>query len=309
MSELHELLDGGIWRIPLPMPSGPQWVNVYLLPCPGGWMLIDTGMPTPETWDVLTSALADIGVAPEDLRHILLTHMHPDHCGLAPRLREMSGAEVWLHPADAALLRSLTSSSEFPDQLEAAMQEASTPASLRAAVRESLRRFASILPAMEPDRLLEEGTAIESWVGPLEVIHTPGHSPGHCCLYAPRQRLLFSSDHVIEDITPHVGWLPGRDMLGEYLASLSRLAGFDVERILPAHGFPFNGLAEWAAATRGVHEKRMASIEEHLADGARTADDLVRRLWPRDLRPFDYQMALTTVLACREHAARRMRNS
>jgi glyoxylase-like metal-dependent hydrolase (beta-lactamase superfamily II) len=221
----------------------------------------------------------------------------------------MSGAEVWLHPADAGLLRNLTSGAGFPDQLEAAMEASGTPASLRAAVRDSLRRFTSILPAMEPDRLLEEGVALESWVGPLEVIHTPGHSPGHCCLYAPRQRLLFSSDHVIENITPHVGWLPGRDMLGEYLASLERLANLDVERILPAHGFPFSGLAEWAAATRGVHQKRMASIEEHLADGARTADDLVRRLWPRDLHPFDYQMAFTAVLACREHAARRMRNS
>lgn len=291
------------------MPSGPSWVNVYLLPCPGGWMLIDTGMPTPETWDALAAAFADIGVAPESLRHIVLTHMHPDHCGLAPRLQELSGAEIWLHPADAELLKSFTTTTEFQDRLEAAMLEGGTAASMRAAVSEAMRRFAAVLPTLTPDRLLEDGATLDSWAGPLEVLHTPGHSPGHCCLYARGQRLLFSSDHVIEDITPHAGWLPGRDMLGEYLASLERLAALDVERILPADGFPFSGLAGWAASTRRVHEKRLAAIEEHLADGARTADDLVRRLWPRNLRPFEYQMALTTVLACREHAARRLRNS
>lgn len=291
------------------MASGPSWVNVYLLPCPGGWMLIDTGMPTQESWDALVSALAGIGVAPENLRHILLTHLHPDHCGLAPRLRELSGAEVWLHASDAALLVSFTTTSEYHDHIDRAMQEAGTPASLRAGVATAMRRFAAVLPAIQPDRLLEDGLSIESWVGPLEVVHTPGHSPGHCCLYARQQRLLLSSDHVIEGITPHTGWLPGRDMLGEYLGSLTRLARLEVDKILPGHGLPFGDLAGWAASTRRVHERRLAAIEEHLADGARTADDLVRRLWPREMRPFEYQMALTTVLACREHAARRMRNS
>lgn len=272
-------------------------------------MLVDTGMPGEETWAALGGALAEIGVSPESLRHIVLTHMHPDHCGLALQLKEISGAELWMHAEDALLLRSLTTSNEIQDHLEAAMREAGTPASLRSAVGEALRRFAAILPAMEPDRLLEHGAELDSWAGTLEVIHTPGHTPGHCCLYARRHRLLISSDHVIEDITPHAGWLPGRDMLGEYLASLARVEALDVERILPAHGFAFAGLGEWAASTRAVLERRLRSIEEHLADGARTADDLVRRLWPRDLRPFEYQMALTTVLAAREHAARRMRIS
>jgi glyoxylase-like metal-dependent hydrolase (beta-lactamase superfamily II) len=272
-------------------------------------MLIDTGMPGEPTWDALSGAMAEIGVAPESLRHIVLTHMHPDHCGLAPRLRDLCGAEVWMHAEDVALLKSLTETSEIPDQLETAMQEAGTPASLRAAVGEALRRFAAVLPSMEPDRLLADGVVLDSWVGPLEVIHTPGHTPGHCCLYARERKLLISSDHVIEDITPHAGWLPGRDMLGDYLASLARVERLEVERILPAHGFTFTGLGEWTASTRAVLERRLRSIEEHLADGARTSDDLVRRLWPRDLRPFEYQMALTTVLASREHAARRMRIS
>ena len=272
-------------------------------------MLIDTGMPTTEAWDALTQSLAEIGVAPDKLRHIVLTHMHPDHCGLVLRLRELSGAMVWLHAEDAALLDKLRSTTHYRDAIEAALREAGTPAPLRSAVVQAHDRFVSVLPAMTPDRLLEDGLALESWAGPLEVIHTPGHSPGHCCLFAPEPRVLISSDHILEDITPHVGWLPGEDMLGRYFQSLDRVAALDAARILPAHGFPFTGLAERADQTRRAHQQRLIEIKEHLQDGARTADDLVRRLWPRDLRPFEYLLALTTVVACREHAARQLRIS
>ncbi len=291
----------------MPMMFGPPWINVYLLPCPGGWMLIDTGMSSEESYSTLSLALAETGVAPEHLRHIVLTHMHPDHCGLALQLRDISGAEVWMHRADADLLTQLKTTDRTRDQLETAMREAGTPPAMRNAVLESHARVSHLFPALSLDHFLEDGLALESWVGPLEVVWTPGHSPGHCCLYARDARLLFSSDHVIEDITPHVGWMPGEDMLGLYLQSLDRLEPFDVERILPAHGLPFTGLSGWIAQTRNFHARRLEEIDGHLKDGARTADDLVRRLWPRDLRPLDYQLAVTEVLAYLEHARRKSR--
>jgi glyoxylase-like metal-dependent hydrolase (beta-lactamase superfamily II) len=272
-------------------------------------MLIDTGMPTTAAWDALTRSLAEIGVVPESLRHIVLTHMHPDHCGLVPRLRDLSSAEVWLHPEDAELLDKLSSTTHYRDAIEEALLEAGTPAPLRSAVLQAHDRFVSVLPAFTPARLLEDGLALESRAGPLQVIHTPGHSPGHCCLFAPESRVLISSDHILEDITPHVGWLPEEDMLGRCFQSLDRVAALDARRILPAHGFPFTGLAKRAVQIRRAHQKRLNEIEEHLQDGARTADDLVRRLWPRDLRPFEYHLALTTILACREHTARQLRIS
>jgi len=289
------------------MPFGPPWVNVYLLPCPDGWMLIDTGLASPECHSALTSAMVESGVAPEHLKHIVLTHMHPDHCGLAPQLRDRSGATVWMHRADADLLMQLKTTTRTLEQLDAGMREAGTPLALRNTVLQNYERVSQIFPALSPDQYLEDGMQLESWVGPLEVVWTPGHSPGHCCLYAREAKLLFSSDHVIEDITPHVGWMPGEDMLAQYLNSLDRLEKLDVERILPAHGMPFSGLREWSEQTRNHHAKRLEEIEGHLQDGARTADDLVRRLWPRELRPLDYQLAVTEVLAYLEHAVRNFR--
>jgi glyoxylase-like metal-dependent hydrolase (beta-lactamase superfamily II) len=267
-------------------------------------MLIDTGANSADSFGHLARVMSEVGVEPTSLKHIVLTHLHSDHCGLAAQLRDMSGATVWMHRADADLLMQLKTSREHFDMLEAAMREAGTPDSLRGSVLAAYDRLLATFPTLSPNAYLEDGAELESWLGPLQVVWTPGHSPGLCCLYNPTHRYLFSSDHVIEDITPHVGWLAGEDMLGDYLDSLDRLDPLDVQLILPAHGATFSGLREWTAATREHHQGRSREIEQHQRDGLLLADDLVRRLWPRELRPLDYQLALTEVLAHLEHARR-----
>ena len=207
----------------------------------------------------------------------------------------MSGATVWMHRADADLLMQLKTSRLHFETLDSVMREAGTPDPLRAAVLASYDRLMATFPALSPNCYLEDGAELDSWIGPLQVVWTPGHSPGLCCLYNPNYRYLFSSDHVIEDITPHVGWLAGEDMLGDYLTSLDRLDPLAVDLILPAHGAPFSGLRDWTAATREHHQGRTREIEQHQRDGLLLTDDLVRRLWPRELRPLDYQLALTEV--------------
>lgn len=309
MAHPAELLDGGVWRIPLTLPFGPPTANVYLLPCPDGWMLIDAGANTDDNWTDLTAAMSDAGVAPGQLRHIVVTHLHPDHCGLAARLRDASGATVWMHQADAEMLLHLTGSRRPQELLEEAMKQAGTPDSFRPAVLNSYDRLLRTFPALSPDAYLEDGAKLESWLGPLEVVWTPGHAPGLCCLHAAEFGYLFSSDHVIEDITPHVGWLPEpdgsvEDTLGQYLASLDRLDTLQVEKILPAHGAPFQGLQAWTARTREHHATRAGDIARFQSDGADVADDLIKLLWPRELRPMEYQLALTSVLAYLEHGRR-----
>ncbi|MBI5085252.1 MAG: MBL fold metallo-hydrolase [Acidobacteria bacterium] len=302
-----ELLDGGVWRIPLTMSFGPPYINVYLSPCPEGWMLIDAGMPTAQAFDELASALAEIGVEPSGLRHIVATHLHPDHCGLAPRLRDLSGAKIWMHRADADLLLKLKSTRESQEILAKAMEEAQTPQALRGPVLATYEKLLAAFPALSPDAYLEDGLELESWLGPLRVLHTPGHAPGHCCLWAAQFGYLFSGDHVIEEISPHIGWLPGEDALGSYLDSLDRLDALEVEKILPSHGVPFESLREWTARAREHHAGRAAEILRLQQDGADCVDDIIRRLWPRELRPLDYKLALTEVLAHLEHIRRRVR--
>lgn len=95
-----------MWSIPVPMPDNPlRYVLVYLLEVPGGVVLVGAGWNTEEAWTALVAGLAAAGYEPTDVQGVLVTHIHPDHYGLAGRVHEASGAWVALHPHDEALLR------------------------------------------------------------------------------------------------------------------------------------------------------------------------------------------------------------
>jgi glyoxylase-like metal-dependent hydrolase (beta-lactamase superfamily II) len=114
----------------------------------------------------------------------------------------------------------------------------------------------------------------------LEVIWTPGHSPGLLCLFDASNRVLISSDHVLADITPHVGlhFDQARDPLREYLESLERVGRLDVDVVLPGHGKPFGELVGRVEAIAGHHRDRCAEIRTVMTAGRQTAAQIARRL-------------------------------
>jgi glyoxylase-like metal-dependent hydrolase (beta-lactamase superfamily II) len=283
----------GLWRIHVPMPGDHGHVSVFLVATRFGWMLLDAGVRTPEARAALARGLEETGVAPVRIHSILLTHRHLDHAGLAAELRESTGAPVFMHPADAALIGA-------PPALEAALESSGAPAGLRQAVIEQAARMSGLYPSFTPDRGLEEGMSFESELGAIEVIHTPGHSPGHCSLFAPAAGILLSGDAAIRDVRPYVGWQPGRDSFGEMLATLGRLAALPPVRVVPSHGPEFTGLPAWAASARAHYEKRLRKVER-LHRAGLSPHEIVCRVWRREWSPFGYRLALMSVLACLAH--------
>jgi len=290
-----ELIEPGLWRIPLPMPSGPAFVNVYLARSEDGWILIDTGFGVPGVLDELAAGLAYAGIAPADLRQILLTHVHPDHGGNAPQLAAMSGAPIRLHPADAELLEWILRPGSAARMGERLLAAGAEPDKVAESVEACARLFA-LFPPLDGALPLVPGESFETVLGPLEVIHTPGHSPGHVCFHLQDRRVLISGDTVLDGIFPNVGVVDGHDCFGEFLDTLGRLQTVPEPRILPSHGLPFEGLHAWCARTNAEALKRLRRVGK-LRDEGLTAAAITRRLWDRDLRPFDLQLAITTVLA------------
>jgi glyoxylase-like metal-dependent hydrolase (beta-lactamase superfamily II) len=158
---------------------------------------------------------------------------------------------------------------------------------------------------LSPDRLLRGGETIATAHGLLEVVWTPGHSPGHVCLYDRERRVLISGDHILEHISPNIGWQPEHDALGEFLSSLDRIAALDVDLVLPSHGAPFRGHREWVRNTQQHHAERCAKIVTLVDNGAATADLIAGQLWNRHLSPFHYRFAIFEVLAHLEYLERR----
>ena len=98
-----EQVRDGLWSIPVPMPRNPlRYVLVYAFAIDDGLALVDVGMDTEESWNALVDGIAETGHHISDVRYAAITHLHPDHFGLAPRLRETTGAVLAMHAAQSA---------------------------------------------------------------------------------------------------------------------------------------------------------------------------------------------------------------
>jgi glyoxylase-like metal-dependent hydrolase (beta-lactamase superfamily II) len=295
----------GVYLVALPLPSSLGSVNVYLVRLADGYLLVDCGMDTAPSFHALDQALADLAIGWKEIRQILLTHIHPDHMGLAPKALELSGAGLSLHSLDKALLDELAAHETNIAWAAKVMAQWGTPAGLIQEINGAAGAVQKNFRRLEPNHWLTGGERIATAIGDLEVLWTPGHSPGHVCLYHAGSRTLFAGDVILEHITPNISWRPGKDALAEYLRTLEYLNGIEVDLILPSHGEPFSGHRAWIRQTLAHHEERCASILALLGDGPRTPHSMVAPLWPRTLSPVHYRFAIFEVMAHLDYLERR----
>lgn len=253
----------------------------------------------------LEAALANAGIEVSRVRDILITHLHADHTGLAQGLRERTGATVWMHRADAELLRQLKTSTEWHTTLERALRDSGVDGDTKAAALGAWSRLIGTFEMVEPDLYLEEGNSFDTALGPLTTLHTPGHSPGHCCFWAAEAKVLFSGDLLLDDATSHLAWQPGTDTVSSYLASLERLGELPASLVLPAHGAPSSSAAKTAKRDLRRRHTRLNAVEKMLVFENLDPASVVHRIWPYTLKPLDFQMAFTEVMAFKEHLAMR----
>jgi glyoxylase-like metal-dependent hydrolase (beta-lactamase superfamily II) len=130
----------------------------------------------------------------------------------------------------------------------------------------------------EPDTLMADGDRLRLGGFELQVMWTPGHSPGHACFYEEQMELLLTGDHVLPTISPNVGQFPGSgsDPLGDYLASLRRLRGLSVKRVLPAHEYDFEDLDARLDELEAHHEARLQEVIDAMKAGATTGFEVAR---------------------------------
>ena len=297
-----------LWSIPVPLPNNPlRYVLVYALAHDEGLALIDAGWDTNSAWQALIDGIRTTGHAITDVTAVVATHVHPDHYGLAHRVRRASGAWVALHPADARLLEA-DGADDLPPLVVAARELFASSGAPDVEVSPALIADAAhyLTPAEPPDRLLNDGQRLRFGQRTLTVIHTPGHTPGHVCLHDPDDEVLFTGDHVLPRITSTVGLhaSPDHDALGEFMSSLARIAELakSVGEVLPAHEHRFTGLDRRVAALLAHHEERLTATRRAVATHAGgTAWQVAQHLdWSRpwgEIDPIMQRLAAAETLA------------
>lgn len=263
-----ELVRPGRWSVPVPIPDNPlRYTLVYVVEQARGVALIDTGWATEQAWQHLVDGLRDTGHAIDEVRTVLVTHAHPDHLGLAGRIRERSGAAIAMHPAEAGhLRRGRGRGSDEPDGALAGWLEArGVPRAVRTELIAQLGSMrGTFLALARPDLLVEDADYPLGRAAAIRAVWTPGHTPGHLCFVDEQLDLLFSGDHVLPRISPNISLAPGQegDPLGDFLDSLSTMDKYGTAEVLPAHEYRFSGLIERRDALLAHHRARLAEAEE-----------------------------------------------
>jgi glyoxylase-like metal-dependent hydrolase (beta-lactamase superfamily II) len=194
-----------------------------------GATLVDAGMPGHA--DDILRELAGLGLSARALRRVILTHQDLDHIGAAQAIAAASGAQVLAHPDDAPFIRGEETLLKFrPERAEARL------ASLKPSDRAAMSELLAHLPSAPVHGLLADGEVLPVHGG-ITVLHTPGHTPGHICLYLHRYRLLLAGDALRVEEGTLLGPNPQNTLdLAAATASLAKLVPLGAEYVLCYHG-------------------------------------------------------------------------
>jgi glyoxylase-like metal-dependent hydrolase (beta-lactamase superfamily II) len=260
-------------------------VFVYLFESDDGAYVVDAGWNTDEAYGAVVAGLAKAGYEITDLRGVMVTHVHPDHYGLAGRLREASGAWISLHPADAGLIEQrYIDPSDLLERMSALMRRAGAPQDVIESLTQAAMPLRPLVDPVLPDVLLEDGDRPEVKGWDLTAIWTPGHSPGHLCFWEPANQLMLSGDHVLPRITPNIPFHPqaGDNPLGDFLSALDKVDQYPAQEVLPAHEHRFVDLSGRVHQLKEHHEHRFDEIVEALRSGVTTSWAIAENMsWSR----------------------------
>jgi len=229
--QVHD--DPDIFKIHVPLPGNPlKNLNCYVLKTPDKNLIIDTGFNMPESKEALLAGISDLEI---DMRktEIYATHLHADHTGLIGEIMQ-DDTVIYMSKQDHGIMIDMMSAGW--EILENSMIKEGFP---ETEVKENriinpARRY--VTSKIFTPSFTYDGNHIQ--IGPytLTVISVPGHTPGNTCLYLETEKILFTGDHILFDITPNISNWPGiEDALGCYLESLKKIRALDIRLALPAH--------------------------------------------------------------------------
>jgi glyoxylase-like metal-dependent hydrolase (beta-lactamase superfamily II) len=276
--------------------------NAWAVRAGDGFVLFDTGMHEPDSFQQLERALAMCDLRVEDVRLVVCTHAHSDHYGQAAAIVERTGCELWMHPNH----QHLTRMAEDPEAVYARRIEVARQSGVP---EEPLRRYASQLSSrgwgvsgvIEPDRDLLDGVTIGSDLGDWIAYETPGHAPSHVCLFQPERRLLISGDHLLGRISLYFDYGYTPDPVGEFLSSLDVVERLGARLCLAGHGRTFADVHAHIQGNRKLVAERLAGVLAAVSREPLSAFDVVPHVYGDELAQHNAQRLLSEVLGYLTH--------
>src|SRR5438270_13316358 len=297
MTSLNEIAEG-IFELRLPIPFEDGLVNVFLFVDGAQADLLDCGMNSEDSLALIRSALDELGG--KRLRKLVVTHIHPDHYGAAGVLAGPGDADLYLHRLEVPLVNPRYVELEhLVAEVRRYLLVNGVPEDEAEVLSNSQRALSEVVAPAEPAVQLDGAETMTLGRTEVRVEWTPGHSPGHICLYAAESGLLFAGDHMLPDLSPNIGLHPQStpDPLHEYLEGLRRWAAHRPPLILPSHGRPSHDAEAPVEIRAAPHRRRLDRIVEIIGREEKSGWQVALDLWgPRD-NFYEKRLALQEGLA------------
>jgi glyoxylase-like metal-dependent hydrolase (beta-lactamase superfamily II) len=276
--ELREIAPGLNW-IRMPLPSSLSHINLWAIEDDGGWAIVDTGLRTEETADAWGRLFAG-PLGGRRATRVFVTHMHPDHVGMAGWLTRKFDCRLWMTRLEYLTCRVLMVDlgREAPADAIAFCRRAGWSEDAIERYRARFGNFGKMMHAL-PDsyRRIVDGDVLVLGGREWHVVIGTGHSPEHACLHCPSQKLLISGDQVLPRISSNVSvhpTEPDADPLENWLASIAKVrqAVPNDVLVLPAHNEPFRGLHERLDHLEASQLRALERLRQSLQEERRVVD-------------------------------------
>ena len=269
---IEELLPN-LYRVEIPLPRSPlKALNSYMIKGKDRFLIIDTAMNREECLNPTLAALKELDI---DLNRtdFFITHLHADHSGLVGKLATDT-SKVYFNKTEASFISFqprpdywkehfvFYAANGFPeDEMQRVWHG-------HPGYRYSSRRKIEFTPMVEGD-VIEIGDYL------FRCVETPGHSPGHMCLYEASKKVLVCGDHILFDITPNIThWDQLDNSLNHYLTNLEKVYKLDVGLLLPGHRRVMNDHRKRIKELQAHHQERLKEAIKALEDGEKLAWDV-----------------------------------
>ncbi|MBI2764627.1 MAG: MBL fold metallo-hydrolase [Chloroflexi bacterium] len=289
--------------------KGLPYVLPYMVKDRGETVLVDCGWNTDSAYEALETGMREHGSHPTEIQRLVITHVHPDHYGMAGRLKRLSSCEVVIHEEDAKVITSRYFAPKgLADDMAKFMAMNGVPSLDTPSMAQGSMMMIDKVSPVPPDTEVKGGETFKVGGFDFEIIWTPGHSPGHICLYEPNRKILLTGDHILPTITPNVSIHAQThgSPLGDYMRSLDLLADLDVEVVLPAHEYDITELKKRIIEIEEHHILRLDEMVNCVDRGGSTAWEVAGRVkWTTgmltDFEPFMQRAAVGETLAHLEY--------
>ncbi len=261
-----------LYRVEIPLPKSPlKWLNSYVVRGDDRFLIIDTGFNRKECFEAMNDSLQKLNV---DLERtdIFLTHLHVDHIGLADALSRRS-TRIYFNEPEAKQVNSIYDEPEKHWQaiINVYVDNGFTAENARIALgAHPVHKFG--MKRRMDFAVVSDSDMINIGDFHFRCVTTPGHSPGHTCLYEANKKILVAGDLILFDITPNIAyWLEMEDALGFYHESLDKVGALDVKLVLTGHRRLVHDLYGRIRELKEHHKNRLDEVLQALKSGEKTA--------------------------------------